>query len=53
MRAVGGIGVFLLATQPGLQSSVVGIATGITGILTAGFKVRDAIGAWLQRKSGS
>jgi hypothetical protein len=48
---VGGVGVFLLATQPGLQSSVVGIATGITGLLTAGFKARDAIGAWLEGKS--
>ena len=49
--SVGGIGVFLLATQPGLQSSVIGIATGIAGVLTAGFKVRDAIGAWFERKN--
>jgi hypothetical protein len=40
------IGTFLIATQPGLQSNLVGIATGITGLLTAGFKFRDALTAW-------
>jgi hypothetical protein len=50
--AVGGVGLFLFATQPGLQFNVVGVASGITGVLTAGFKFRDAVMAWLgQRKS--
>ena len=39
--SVAGVGFFLIATQPGLQSSVMAIATGITGLLTAGSKLRD------------
>jgi hypothetical protein len=49
---VGGVGLFLLATQPGLQSSLVGVASGVTGLLTATFKMRDAVGAWFSRRPG-
>jgi len=51
--SVAGVGFFLIATQPGLQSSVMAIATGITGVLTAGSKLRDALTSWIDsRKSG-
>jgi hypothetical protein len=46
-----GLAGFLLLTQPGLQSSLLGIATGITGALTAGLKLRDAVASWFERKS--
>jgi hypothetical protein len=49
-----GLGFFLVATQPGLQSSLIGIATGITGALTTGLKLRDAVAAWFaERKSAA
>jgi hypothetical protein len=47
------LGFFLLVTQPALQSSLVGIATGITGVLTTGLKARDAIASWLSQRKGS
>jgi hypothetical protein len=47
------IGVFLVVTQPALQSSLVGIATGVTGVMTTGLKARDAIASWLSRGKGS
>jgi hypothetical protein len=50
---VAGIGFFLIATQPGLQSSVMTIATGITGLVTAGSKLRDALTTWIARKGTS
>ena len=43
------VGVFLVVTQPALQSSLVGIATGLTGVMTTGLKARDAIASWLSR----
>jgi hypothetical protein len=48
--SVGVVGFFLIATQPGLQSSVIAVATGTTGVLTAGSKLREAVTAWLERK---
>jgi hypothetical protein len=52
--SIAGVGFFLVATQPGLQSNLVGIASGITGVLTAGFKFRDAVSAWWgHRRSAS
>jgi hypothetical protein len=51
--AVAGVGVFLVATQPGLQSSVMAIASGITGLLTAGAKLRDSVTSWLGNKTAS
>jgi hypothetical protein len=44
------IGVFLVVTQPALQSSLVGIATGVTGVMTTGLKARDAIASWLSQR---
>jgi hypothetical protein len=41
LASVGSLALFLVATQPSLQSSLLGIATGITGAITAGFKIRD------------
>jgi len=32
--------------RPALQSSLLGIATGITGLLTTGLKLRDAVTSW-------
>ena len=51
--SVAGVGFFLIATQPGLQSSVMAIATGITGLLTAGSKLRDSVTSWLGNKTSS
>jgi len=45
--SVAGLGFFLVATQPGLQSTLLGIASGVTGALTTGLKLRDAIVSWL------
>jgi hypothetical protein len=51
---VGGLAFFLIATQPGLQSNLLGIATGLTGVLTTGVKLRDAIAPWFGRgKAGT
>jgi len=43
------LGFFLIITQPALQSSLLGIATGITGALTTGLKARDAIATWFSK----
>jgi len=51
--AVAGVGVFLIATKPGLQSSVMAIASGITGLLTAGATLRDSVTSWLGNKTAS
>jgi hypothetical protein len=53
VSSVAGVGFFLIATQPGLQSSVVTIATGITGVLSAGSRLRDAVASWIARKATS
>ncbi len=46
------LGFFLIATQPSLQSNLVGIASGIAGALTAGLKLREALASWFPgRKS--
>jgi hypothetical protein len=42
--------VFLVATQPGLQSELLGVATGIAGALGTLVKVRDAIAGWMEKK---
>jgi hypothetical protein len=51
VSSVAAIGFFLLATQPGLQSSVMAIATGLTGVVTAGAKLREAVASWFARKA--
>lgn len=43
---------FLFATQPGLQTSLLAIATGITGVLTTVLKTRDAISSSLAARKG-
>lgn len=53
VSSLAAVGFFLIATQPGLQSGVVAIATGVAGILTAGSKVREAFTSLLARKTGS
>ena len=53
VASVAGVGLFLLATQPGLQSSVVAVATGTTGLLTAGSKLWEAFGSWIGRKGSA
>ncbi len=46
IASVVALGIFLFVTQPGLQASLVGIATGIAGALTAGLRLREAIVSW-------
>jgi hypothetical protein len=53
VAVVGGLAFFLIATQPGLQSNLVGIATGLTGMLATGAKLRDAIAPWFARGKAS
>jgi hypothetical protein len=45
--SVAALACFLVATQPGLQSSLLAITTGITGALATALKMRDAITSWL------
>jgi hypothetical protein len=47
---LGLMAVFLVATQPGLQSELLGVATGIAGALGTLVKVRDAIAGWMEKK---
>jgi hypothetical protein len=51
--AVGAVGFFLFATQPGLQSSVMAVASGMAGVLSAGAKLREAVGSWFGRKAAA
>lgn len=53
VSSVAGVGLFLIATQPGLQSSVIAVATGTTGMLTAGSKLWEAFGSWIGRKGAA
>jgi hypothetical protein len=54
LASIGGLAFFLIATQPGLQSGLLGMATGITGVLTTSLKLRDAVASWLgDRKSAA
>jgi hypothetical protein len=46
ISSVAALGLFLIVTQPGLQSTLVGIATGLTGALTAGLKLREVLVSW-------
>jgi hypothetical protein len=46
-----GLAFFLIATQPGLQSSLLALAGGITTALTTGVKLRDAVGSWFGSKA--
>ena len=46
------LALFLFATQPGLQTSLLAIATGITGVLTTVLKTRDAITSWFAARKG-
>jgi hypothetical protein len=50
---VAGLGFFLVATQPGLQSMLLGLASGVTTALTSGLKLRDAIVSWLPGRKAS
>jgi hypothetical protein len=50
---VAGLGFFLVATQPGLQSTLLGIASGVTSALTTGLKLREALVSWLPGRKGS
>ena len=43
LASVGTLAFFLVATQPSLQSGILGIATGITGAVTVGLRLRDAL----------
>jgi hypothetical protein len=47
VTSVAGIAFFLVATQPGLQSGLLGVATGIAGALTTSLKLKDAIASWM------
>jgi hypothetical protein len=42
-----GLAFFLVVTQPGLQSDLLGVMTGVAGMLTTLVKLRDAIVSWL------
>lgn len=46
-----GLGLFILATQPGVQASLAGLAGGLAGLLTAGLKLRDSVLAWGDRRA--
>jgi hypothetical protein len=50
LASVGSLAFFLVATQPFLQSSLLGIATGITGAIAAGLKVRDTFAAFMSNR---
>jgi hypothetical protein len=47
--ALGGLGLFLGATQPGWQSAVLGIASATTGLLTALLKLQDTVLQWIKK----
>ncbi len=47
--ALGGLGLFLVATQPSLQSDVLSLAAGVTGALTTLVKFREAITGWFAK----
>jgi hypothetical protein len=51
--SVGAIAFFLLATQPGLQSSIMAVATGVTGVVTAVAKLQELLSSWLARKAAA
>lgn len=45
-----GLLLFLAATQPGLQSEFIGIATAVSGALASGMKLWESVASRLQRK---
>jgi hypothetical protein len=45
--SVSALALFLFATQPGLQSNLAGIASGVTALLSAMVKLREAVASWL------
>ncbi len=47
VTSVAGIAFFLVATQPGLQSGLLGVATGVAGALTTTLKLKDAVASWM------
>ena len=47
--SVGAVALFVVVTQPGLQSSLVGIGAGLTAVLGAGTKLRDVVVPWFSR----
>jgi hypothetical protein len=50
LAGVIGLGCFLIATQPGLQSTLLGIATALTGALATGLKLKDALVPWFEAR---
>ena len=50
---IAGLGGFLIATQPSLQSSLIAITTAVAGVLTSALKLHDTVAAWFaKRKAG-
>ena len=49
LTALIAVSLFLLATQPGLQSDLVGIGTGASALATAAFKLREAVRGWFDK----
>lgn len=50
---LGGLGLFLGATQPGWQSALLGFASATTGLLSAFFKLQDTILQWIRKPTHS
>jgi hypothetical protein len=53
VAGVGLLGLFLLMTQPGLQTQMVAIAVGVTGLLQTAAKLRDAVASFFNRSANS
>ncbi|MDX1984808.1 MAG: hypothetical protein SFV51_31335 [Bryobacteraceae bacterium] len=53
LASLGLLALFLVATQPGLQSELLGVATGLAGGMSALVKVRDAIASWLEKRKSA
>jgi hypothetical protein len=52
VTGVSGLGLFLFVTQPAFQSSVIGVTTALTGTVTTGLKLRDAVMSWFVTPKG-
>jgi hypothetical protein len=50
---LGGLGLFLGATQAGWQSALLGFASATTGLLTTFFKLQDTILQWIRKPTPS
>ena len=49
LTSTAGLGLFVIATQPGVQAGLVGLGGGIAGVLTAAVKLRDSVLEWSAR----